>query len=99
MSFPFPLTVKDLLALLEKLPSWKDIAAAPGRIDALEQRIAELETKLARRPGETCPSCGELEFRVEKSVPAGSFKEQAEGRRDRHMHCAACGFRDVVIHR
>lgn len=86
----------DILAILDKIPIWKRVQAAPDRIDALDKRVAELEARLARAPGQACPSCGALEFRVTKSVPSnGPFGEL--GAKDVTRTCAACAFADTDL--
>lgn len=67
---------------------------APARIDALEKRIAELETQLQGSPGDQCPKCRKRAFRVEKSEPMSSgFGEF--GMRLYHWKCDTCGYTDV----
>ena len=82
--------IKDLLALLEEWPKWKRVRDAPEALDALSLRVLELEKKLARCPGEACPHCGELEFRVEKSGPAGRYAMVGEFEREKR--CQKCGY-------
>ena len=84
--------VGDIVELLKRWDRWKRIDETPERIDALEKRIAELEARLKRAPGEACPKCGALEYRVEKSTPHPQFGEM--GTRVHHMKCGACGFAD-----
>lgn len=69
---------------------------APERIDQLEQRLTELESKLQRAPGEACPSCGALEFRVKSSTPNDTFGDL--GGVDRLMRCADCGYEETQLH-
>jgi predicted nucleic-acid-binding Zn-ribbon protein len=84
----------EITELLRRWDVWKRVEAAPGRIDALERRLAELESRLQRAPGEACPKCGALEFRTEKLTPTkGHFS--ALGAQDRHMKCGACGHTEV----
>ena len=86
----------DLLALLDKIPVWRRVQAAPERIDALEKRVAELEAKLSRAPGAACPSCGAPEYRVTKSVvSAGPFGRL--GAKDVTRTCGACSFTDTDL--
>ena len=86
----------DILALLDKIPIWRRVQETPARVDALEKRVAALEAKLARAPGETCPSCGDQAMRVKSSQPAkhglGSL-----GVREYLYECEACGFKDTRI--
>jgi hypothetical protein len=62
-------TVESILDLLNRWPAWKKITAAPDRVDALEQRVAELENRLQRAPGEACPFCGALAMRLVSEKP------------------------------
>jgi hypothetical protein len=84
--------LSEITELLKRWDVWKRVEEAPGRIDALEKRIAELEAKLQRAPGEACPRCGALEYRAEKSVPHPQFGEM--GTRVHHMKCGECDFAD-----
>jgi len=83
-------SLKDILELLDRWPVWKQIQEAPKNIEALEKRVADLESRLARCPGEACPRCGELSFRVVSSGTSPTFADL-----DiivRKMKCEKCGF-------
>jgi ribosomal protein L37E len=82
--------LKDILELLDHWPKWKKIQAAPGKIEDLEKRFAELEKRLARCPGEGCPRCGELSYRTVSSEPHQMFGNV--GLIVRTMKCEKCGF-------
>ncbi|MDA2933442.1 hypothetical protein MYX82_03770 [Acidobacteria bacterium AH-259-D05] len=82
----------NILSLLKTWGPWKRIQEAPGRIDDLEKRITELEKRLERVPGEACPRCGKLAFRVVESKPAPGFGEF--GVRIHTMKCEECDFTD-----
>jgi predicted RNA-binding Zn-ribbon protein involved in translation (DUF1610 family) len=86
--------VGDIVELLKRWDRWKRIDEAPERIDALEKRIAELESRLQRWPGEACPACGELEFRVTSSRSSGRGMRHL-GARDYSYKCQKCGFEDI----
>jgi ribosomal protein L37E len=84
----------NVLSALDHWPEWKKLRATPAKVDELEQRIVALEARLQRAPGEACPSCGALAFRVEKSEPSQtSFADL--GARDYHWKCQECGYGDV----
>jgi predicted nucleic-acid-binding Zn-ribbon protein len=85
----------EITELLRRWDVWKRVEAAPDRVDALEKRIAELETRLLRAPGEACPKCGALEFRTEKTVPHTQFGDM--GAVNRHLKCGACGHSEVRL--
>jgi C4-type Zn-finger protein len=84
----------DIVELLKRWDRWRRIDETPERVDALEKRIAELESKLQRAPGQACPSCGALEFRVISSNPSAPPFGQL-GARDHTYKCQSCGFQDV----
>ncbi len=86
------ISLSDITSILKRWDEWKRIEAIPGRVDELEKRVAELEAKLRRAPGEACPRCGALDFRVEKAEPARMFG--AMGSRVHHLKCGSCGFTD-----
>ncbi|MGO8865348.1 MAG: hypothetical protein ACLQME_02495 [Alphaproteobacteria bacterium] len=82
----------EIVELLKRWDVWKRVEAAPERIDVLEKRVAELETKLQRAPGEACPHCGALAYRVESAKRHPQFGSM--GARVHHMKCDDCGFTD-----
>jgi hypothetical protein len=49
-------TLEEIIKLLGHWPEWKKIRNTPEEINALEKRVAELESRLARCPGECLPS-------------------------------------------
>ena len=87
--------IKDLLAILEQWPKWKRLSDMPETFDALATRVSELEKKLARCPGEACPRCGELSFRVETSGPPGRYA--MVGELERHTKCERCGYSESKL--
>lgn len=79
----------DILALLDKIPIWKRVQETPARVDELEKKIAALEARLARAPGEACPKCGALAMRLtETGREMGSFPMT---RRTDTWTCEDCG--------
>jgi hypothetical protein len=82
----------EIVELLKRWDIWKRVEAAPDRIDALEKRVSELESQRQRAPGEECPCCGALGFRVERSGPHPILTDV--GGRIHHMKCGSCGFTD-----
>jgi ribosomal protein L37E len=84
-------SLKDVLEILDRWPSWKKIQATPEQLDLLEKRVAQLESRLARCPGESCPHCGDLSFRVASSSPQPGHLGKL-GLIVRQMKCEKCGF-------
>jgi len=74
---------------------FKRMMDAPARVDDLERKIAALEDRLRRAPGEACPSCGALEYRVAESKPHPQFG--VAGALQRTMRCKECGFSETVM--
>jgi hypothetical protein len=81
--------LSEVTELLRRWEVWKRVEAAPERIDELERRLVNLESKLKRAPGEACPKCGALEFRTTRTEPLdGQLGEL--GMTYRYMECGAC---------
>jgi hypothetical protein len=60
-----PVSVSDILKVLDQIPIWKNVATLPRRLASLEDRIAALETAKpalpaapAIDPAKACPVCG-----------------------------------------
>lgn len=59
-----PLSVSDIVKLLEQIPIWKSIVGLPKKIAELEHRVGELEqrSKIIAKPStpgdHACPMCG-----------------------------------------
>ena len=64
------------------------------RISGLEVKVKELESRLERCPGDKCPFCGALEYRVLTSEPHPTMSEA--GFLKRVMDCGACGKGETV---
>jgi len=86
------ISLNDILSALKLWPKWKHIESAVERVDVLEKRVSELESRLARCPGEACPKCGELSFRAAQSNPHYDSGFRELGVIIRHMKCEKCGF-------
>jgi hypothetical protein len=52
-----------MLALLDKIPIWKQLKELPQRVESLEKRIAELENKPIST-GDVCPKCKNKTFEL-----------------------------------
>jgi hypothetical protein len=82
-------TLDSILSLLDKWPAWKRITQAPERVEALERRIAAIETKLQRAPGDACRYCGAWAVRLveERRDPIMG----AAGVMRQTVRCEECG--------
>lgn len=88
------ISIKDLLAVLDKWPTWKRITESPARIDALEARIAALESA-AQKPADTnlgrCQHCGSRNLKVVGTAISEEIARGALGLRDNKCQCLDCG--------
>ncbi len=90
-----PVSVSDLLKILDQIPIWKAVAGLPKRLAELERRINDLESQLgqatakARVPdARLCPICGAtMRITQETGHPTFSFA----GLKVHHMECPECG--------
>lgn len=90
------MVVGDIVELLKRWDRWRRIDETPERIDALDRRIAELETKLQRAPGLACPSCGAWEFRTESAgAGGGMLGGLGMGIVNRTLKCKECGYTEA----
>jgi predicted RNA-binding Zn-ribbon protein involved in translation (DUF1610 family) len=85
----------DVVEILRRWDVWKRVEDGPKRIDELEGRVAELERRLQRAPGEACPRCGALSYRVDRSEEHRTLGHM--GTRVHHMKCEDCGFTDEKL--
>lgn len=91
------ITVSDILKILDQVPVWKVLTKTPGRLDALEKRIAALEeAKMLPgvSPGEPCPACGAHALRRTSSEKTKGHMA-VFGARDEVWTCTSCGATDV----
>lgn len=85
----------DIMQVLESVKGWKEIQAAPARIDALERRVAQLESLLkVKPPGDICPKCSAGSLKVVAEGPAPTHALRLAGIRMRALACsdAECGY-------
>lgn len=69
--------IDDIRKWLKEIPIWQELEKVPGRMELMEERMARLEARLERRPGDTCDSCGEHTMRRTKvGRVVGSFGKQ-----------------------
>jgi uncharacterized protein with PIN domain len=88
-------TLDNILRALELWPEWKKLRATPALVDELQRRIAALEERLQRAPGEACKACGALALRLEKSEQSANVHQEVMGRQDHHWKCQECGHVEV----
>lgn len=76
------ISVDDVLKILDRIPIWKNLAALPAKVAALEKRVAELETynnALAEQPA--------TDFIEHKGA---LFRVMDDGTIDDTVHCPRC---------
>lgn len=85
--------LKDIVVLLERWDTWKEISATPARIEELEARISALEERFKKAPGRVCPSCGQPDLRA-----VGQPREKRLGgilaATERDLKCSSCGWEE-----
>jgi hypothetical protein len=89
-----PISVSDIIKILDQIPIWKSVRELPKRVTELESRLAALEnaTKAQAQlpkpqPGRECPLCGaEMKVTAERPHPQFDFA----GAKIHDMECA-CG--------
>ena len=91
--------VGEIVELLRRWDFWKRVEDAPGRIDALEARVAALEAQSTTAPtpaGAMCPYCETGQMKVEMIAPHPLFGTM--GVEERTLVCTSCGKSQVVMH-
>jgi hypothetical protein len=87
-----PVSVSDVIKLLDEIPIWKAVAGMPKRVAELERKVAALETaasvKGAALTGKECPICGAT-MKVVKEVVEPGF--EAATIKVHQMVCNECG--------
>jgi len=76
----------------ETLEQARKMKEAVLHIADLQKRVSDLEARLQRCPGEGCPHCGALAYRVDYVDENVGF-----GARKHHLKCEECGFRDSRV--
>ena len=87
-----PLSVSDVLKLLDEIPIWKAVARLPKRVAELERKVQQLETAASAKPslpvGRECPICGAaMKVAAELAHPQFGFS----GTKVHKMECPECG--------
>lgn len=87
--------LEDVMKALERIPAWKRlISAVPAEMEALTQRVAAIEARLAAATDDVCPRCRAVAFALIESRPEqGSFG--ALGVREYVWRCSSCRYEDV----
>ena len=87
--------IDDFRKWLKEIPIWQELEKVPSRMTELERRMAALEVRLEKRPGETCQKCGEHSMRL---AEAGRLYG-AIGKQERtdKWACADCGFSELRV--
>lgn len=91
-----PVSVSDLLKILDQIPIWKSVVTLPRRLTELEARVAALEaTKSALPPpkpidpAKACPMCGtEMKVTAESDHPTFHYA----GMKTHQMRCPDCNY-------
>jgi hypothetical protein len=89
-----PISVSDIIKILDQIPIWRNLAAFPKRLDSLEARLAALEsakpsllTAPVIDPAKACPMCGaEMKVVAENPHPQFDFA----GVKVHQMTCPSC---------
>lgn len=88
------ISVSDILKILDQIPIWKSLREIPKRMEALEQRIQQLERGAIAPPkapmkGRECSSCGEeMKLVSERDDPTLG----PVGIKLHKLKCPSCGF-------
>jgi hypothetical protein len=88
--FGFSFGMKDLLALLDKIPIWARLRETPDRVDELEKRVKALEEK-PKLP--ICEKCGVGYVRLDRTESMeGPFAAlSGSGLHIKVYKCDSCG--------
>ncbi len=87
----------EIMQVLESVKGWKEIQAAPARIDALERRVAQLEAALRikqpTQPTDLCPKCNVGKLKIVAEGPAPTHAQRLSGIKRRALVCSdpVCG--------
>jgi len=88
------ISISDMLNILDKIPIWKQLKALPAKVEALEKRIAELESKPSSND-DICPKCKQKTFELISSQKDETFGEL--GVYERLYRCSSCGFEETKL--
>lgn len=65
--------LEDMMKSLDRIPIWKRLQEIPSEVDALKQRVLDLEGKLGGKwPGDVCKFCGARALRLSNARPINS---------------------------
>jgi endogenous inhibitor of DNA gyrase (YacG/DUF329 family) len=89
-----PVSVSDMLKLLDQIPIWKAVSGLPKRVANLERKVADLQEKSAGtialptgESGRECPICGAT-MKVTLETPHRHFGFSSL--KIHHMECPEC---------
>ena len=88
------ISISDMLTLLDRIPLWGQLKALPNRVNELEKRIAELESKPSSND-EICPKCKQKTFELISSQKDKTFGPL--GVYERTYKCSSCGFEEAKL--
>lgn len=85
-----PVSVGDILKILDKVPEWVGLKRMQARIEALEAKVAALEAAAgAKPPADKCPACEAGALRFVSEAPDPTFGPLGVLRRV--LRCDQCG--------
>lgn len=88
--------MSDIVQALEGVDLWKRLKSAPGEIEALKERIDDLEERIEELAGrERCEYCRKRTLELQSMGPHPTFGDM--GARLAKYVCSACGKADERI--
>ncbi|WP_063657120.1 hypothetical protein [Candidatus Arsenophonus triatominarum] len=82
--------LSELDNLLEKIPLWKKLKSVPSEVEDLKRRVIELEKIINSKPGDKCPKCGDMTYRLDRTEPDPTFSDVGVNRN--FYKCSSCGY-------
>lgn len=86
--------IEDVMKALERIPAWKRVKDLPSEVNALRERVAALEARLAPATGTVCPKCRQPHFTLQRSEPEPPPWGEAGAMQD-VLACSSCGYTDI----
>lgn len=93
-----PVSVSDIVKLLEQIPIWKRLTQLVKEVEDLKSRVAALEQEKLKPPAELCPICETGSLKVIAVAPHKAFGRM--GVQERTVKCdnEACGHTEKRMH-